>query len=141
MVDPDGNPCNIREKNSAIQKPKQKLQVVKPNGSAQSDSRTTPPDEITSEKFDKERNAQLEKPNKVAVCSKRRLAGQKDVSRNGSLEFRVYLCLEKLTMDLCSLRSSSSCRRLQWKSNLKPPRGESKSDISEKQTPRSSGLY
>ncbi|KAL3715704.1 hypothetical protein ACJRO7_007444 [Eucalyptus globulus] len=78
MVDPDGNPCNIREKNSAIQKPTQQLRVVKPNGSSQSDLRTTPPDEIMLEKFDKERKARLEKPNKVAVCSKRQLAGQKD---------------------------------------------------------------
>ncbi|XP_030526027.2 probable mediator of RNA polymerase II transcription subunit 26b [Rhodamnia argentea] len=51
MVDADGNPCNIREKNFAIQKPKQQLGVVKPNRSSQ----TTPSNKIAAEKFDKER--------------------------------------------------------------------------------------
>ncbi|KAF8007006.1 hypothetical protein BT93_K1109 [Corymbia citriodora subsp. variegata] len=101
----------IGEKNLANQKRKRQLWFVTPNRSSQTDSRTTPSDNIAVENFDEERKVQLGKPNEVDVRN-RQLADQKDVSRNRNSRVLGYPCGEKLTMDLCSLRGSSTCRRL-----------------------------
>ncbi|KAI6673706.1 hypothetical protein NL676_001612 [Syzygium grande] len=103
MVDGDGNPWKIREKNSAIQKPKQQQQqqlgVVKPDISLQTGSWTAPSNKIAAEKFDKERKARPEKLYEVAVHN-RQLTSQKD-----KLEY-----LQEVAMEI---KSEAAKRRTQ----------------------------